>query len=149
MHSSKRIVRVLRVIEVDGRPVRCGVARVACRGKRCNRMIRAGCAGPVGLMTTETGNRQCGVVVVHVALCASNRCMCSGQCKDRCVIKGGRRPGSCRVTKRTIRREACCNVIGTRGASEVLRMAGVTGCRRSFEENGGRYRDGIDDEGCE
>jgi len=53
MNASQRIVGVLRVVEVDIRPVDRGVARFACGREARSRMVWIRGAVPIRLMTTE------------------------------------------------------------------------------------------------
>ena len=73
VHARKRVVGELGVIEGNGCPARCVVARFAGSRERGSRMVRIGGGGPVLSMAAiaVSGKRQ--VVVVHVALCAGHR----------------------------------------------------------------------------
>ena len=87
MHTRQGIIRVLGVIEVDGRPVRCCVARIAGRGEARGRMIRICRAVPIRLMASETCGRQCRVVVIRMALGTARRGMGTRQREHRRVIE--------------------------------------------------------------
>lgn len=49
------------------------------------------------------------------------------------VIESGPRPRSCVVAQRAVGGEGCCHVVGIGGALVILLVAGIAGCRRSYE----------------
>lgn len=69
-------------------------------------------AGVVLRMAAITIGRKRSGVVVRVARCAGNRCVCAGQ-RERCgaVIKGRIEPGHCRVALRAVLRKTRIRVI--------------------------------------
>ena len=83
MHARQRIIRVLRVVEVDVCPIRCGVARVA-RGWEASRsVVGIRRAVPIRLMATEARCGQSRVVVISVALRAGDRGVRARQWENR------------------------------------------------------------------
>ena len=87
MHSGQWILRVRRVIEGDGGPVRCAMAGFAGRGESRRGVIWICRPLPVVLMAPIARGGQCLVIVVRVTLRALHRCMRSGQWEHRRVIE--------------------------------------------------------------
>jgi len=124
--------RVLRVIERRIRP-RARVMAVLTGGGEELRLrgVARVCAGVViSLMAAETGSRQRGVIVVYVAVCAFARRhhVRSGQREPRgLVVKLAMAPEHCVVTTLAGGRETGMGN-GSRGASIIFLVAGVTRC---------------------
>jgi len=62
-------------------------------GWEANRNMRGTvCSSEVRLVAGVTVGRQCCVVVVGVALSASNGCVCAGEREHGSMVEGGRSP---------------------------------------------------------
>lgn len=83
-----------------------GMASVACSREPGRRVIGIRGRLVVGLVARIAIRRDCGVVVVDVAIGAGHGCVCSGQ-RERSVvvIERGRLPGSRVVAKFALLRE--------------------------------------------
>lgn len=106
VHARQRVVRIQRVVEIDGSPVARVVARIA----RCREtsgsvpgIIRP---GPVCLMAAEACRRECRVVVVGVTLHARKCCVNASEREYRSVVERRRGPVCCRMTQGAIGRKS-------------------------------------------
>jgi hypothetical protein len=100
-------------------------------GESRRHMVRIRRAVKVSHMTCCTGCRRKVVVVIDVTLSALQCCVSSRQCEaGECrVVKGRRTPGGRGMASLTRLRESRSNMVGIRGAGEVLLMAPVAESR--------------------
>ena len=125
--------RVLCMVEGGAGPRRRVVAGLACSREELGlgRVSRIGCVVVIGLMATDAGGRQRGVVTIHVAVGARTRRngMRTGQ-RKRCVVvvKRGIRPDSSVVAQFAGRRESRCGVGGIGRPCIILLMARIAQC---------------------
>ena len=113
---------------------RCVAGRTGCWEPGC-RVSRIRCAVVIRRVATDASDRQCRVVIVHVAAGTGNRCgVKTSQRESRCVvIKYRARPRRSRVTQRAVGRECRRDMIRYRaaercGALVCRRMAIDAGC---------------------
>lgn len=96
VRARQSIVGIHRVIESDrGRPVDRVMARVASRREARGRVIGIRGSRPVCLMAAEASRRQACVIVIRMALRASQRGVCAGQREHRRMIERGWIPCRC------------------------------------------------------
>jgi len=88
MKSSESVVGVQRVIESNRCPVAGCVARIACSRKACRYVAGIVCSSKVRLVAAVAGSWESCVVVIGVALSASDGGMCTSQGEHGRVIEG-------------------------------------------------------------
>src|SRR6266853_3739685 len=105
----------------------CVAGRTGCWEPGC-RVSRIRCAIVICRVATDASDRQCRVVIVHVAAGTGNRCgVKTSQRESRCVvIKYRARPRRSRVTQRAVGRECRRDMIRYRAAERC----GALVCRR-------------------
>ena len=119
-----------RMIECSVAPGRGGVALLTRRREVRLHVIRVRCAVKVRPVATHAGrvsSRQV-VIAVHVALCALQRCMCTGQRESRRrVIEGRVAPSGGGVALLTGLREIRLHVVRIRRSLEIFQVAADAG----------------------
>ena len=116
--------REVGVIESRSRPGGCGVAGCARRRETSRLVIRIGRAVVIRLMAAHTRDRQCRVVVVHVAIGAGHSRVRPRQRERGRVVVEGRSTPVCRAVTGIARvGEAHLRVVGIRRRGVVLLMA--------------------------
>ena len=125
--------RGFRVVERRTQPVDRRVTLRAVRREPRGGVVRVGRRIIRSQMACRASRRIQGVVIVDVTLSAGRGQMRSGECKSRLgVVKCGRIPRRCCVTRVAGLREAGCHMIGVRRIVEIRNMAA-----RALKRQGG------------
>ena len=112
------------MIEGAVAPIRGGMALIAGLRESGRHVIGIGCALEILQVALHTGAAGQVVVVVHVTLCARDRCVCPGQCKTGSgVIERRRRPVGRAMALLAGLRETRAHVVRVGGALEILQVA--------------------------
>ena len=88
MKSCQSVVCIQRVVEGDSSPVSGRVAGIARGGEGSGDVVWIRGSGEVRLVAAVAGGWYSGVVVIGVALSASQRSMRAGKWEHRCMVEG-------------------------------------------------------------